>query len=273
MKTKKSMLAFTLLCLVLFLSNSAPAVLITIDYKIPCDETKKVLTLGELTATADGTSHCMEANFAVASDAQPGKPGSHGIWNCMALHWLQTIWHDDGDPRPTFGGGTTWDPPIIDPPNGGWDPPAQDPPGDDDQPWYWNATEELTENVTGVSYHFSDCPEVLTEPDYLGFSTYLCAVATQTCPAPPPPECLAANEILVLGGFDWSINSFLFCVQDTFSEATAGDLAEVRAALSTAGFSGWSVVGDKPICCIPEPATICLLGLGVVGLLRRRKSA
>lgn len=272
MKTKKLMRAFTLLCLVLFLSNPAPAVLITINYKIPCESAVQTMTLGDFTATPhDGTDKWMEAIFTVASDAQKGKPGSHGIWNCMNLHWLQTVWHIDMKPRPTFGGGKTWDPPIIDPPKGGWDPPTQ-PAGDDDQPWYWRATEEQTENVEGVSYHFSDNAADLTAPDYLGFSTYLVVVATQTC-QPRPPECLGLNEILVLGGFDWTINSALINVQLTFSQPTAGDLAEISVALSTAAFSGWSVVGGKAICCIPEPITVLLLGLGGLVMLRRRTRA
>lgn len=251
---------------------------ITIGYKIPCTDPPRQLNLGDVSITlADaGAFSDMSATLTIDAAAQSG-----AIWNCMQLHWLQTIWHLPGTPPVTYMTNAA-SIPIIDPPSGGWDymyagPGRTNPKPEysvffDNQPWYYNAAGEALHNTAQMSYNIEDGPADRADPEYVGFSTYLVAVSTATCTDTQPPECLKAGEMLVLGSFDWTTSDAHLFILGTLNGATAGDLAEINVALGNGGFSGWTAFSDKLICCIPEPGTLTLLVLGVLILLRRTRS-
>lgn len=301
MRSYKHSLVWLATASLLLAGRIALGVAITIDYKIPCDAPTQTLALGDFTPQPmdQNGDKWMETTFAVKAEAQKSP-----LWDCLDLHWLQTIWHDDapaeiGGNIPTF--------PVIDPPSGGWDyqnntgsdgvdndgdgmtDEADEDigadgndndgdgmvdevgeTGDDTAPWYWNPAEESTYNVDMQSYEYYDNPFDTPAPGYTGFSTYLVAVASNFCDD-ADAMCLAAGEMLVLGGFDWRISTAAITVQSTFSAPTAGDLAEINVAMGNSGFTGWTAVGDKVICCVPEPSTMGMLVLSAAIVAWRRK--
>ncbi|MBN2024726.1 MAG: hypothetical protein JW809_18250 [Pirellulales bacterium] len=324
----KRRITFAVLALVLVAGTSLGAIVtlddVTIKYKIPCEAALKQFNLGDIRITthnkgadeldndkdgtvdeADEKDFWMDAVFSVDANAEKSC-----IWNCMKLHWVQTIWHDDA---PAKYGGVDPTLPIIDPPSGGWDyqndndrdgmdndrdgtvdeadeatdadsrdndgDGVVDEPnesGDDNQPWYWNAAEEIVYNTLHKEYRFNDNPFDTVAPGFTGFSTYLVAVATATCPL-QLAECLDLDEILVLAGFDWTINTAEIKVTDTFKAPSPFDVADITAALANAGLTGWTVRDGKAICCIPEPSTFVIWSLlclsGVIAAPVRRRNA
>jgi hypothetical protein len=297
MKRHKSALVMAAAAAVLFLVAQVSSADITgsvdnvsIKFKIPCEAAVKTLTLGDISITLhEGANKWMEATFSVNANAQPGQPAAGKVWECMRLHWVQTIWHNDwpNDPKRA---GVKPPVPVIDPAKGGWDymyndgatrkdPKDSDPAYGwfiDDLPWYYNTRGEKANSTDGKTYKVGDDPtDIPAATGYLGFSTYLVAEATQFCPKTPPnPDCLDDDEFLLLGGFDWTMSTADISLGGTFL-GTAFDAGDVTTALGHAGFSGWTAVHDKIICCVPEPVSILLgmIGLAHVAAICRRWAA
>ncbi len=254
---------------------------IMIDYRYPsCCSPAKQINLGDMAISLEdkGGSSQMDATFTVDAAIS----GAGGIWDCMDLHWLQTIWYDDcpakiGGKEPTL--------PIIDPPNGGWDYMYNDGANRknpnlnipnygwfiDNDPWYYNSTGEAAQFKTGVSYKINDCPTDCPAPGWTSFSTYLMAISDTICDI-SNLDCLKSNEMLLLAGFDWTISATDIAITDTFRAPSPFDVKDITKALSNASFSGWTVVDNKDICCIPEPGTyiLLLIGMGVLIYSRLR---
>lgn len=281
METRKRWVLVTLVCCLTLWAQAAVATSlttktatisdITIKYRIPCDDGINTLDLGDIAITlADaGASSRMDARFTVDAGAR-GKL----VWNCMELHWLQTIWHDD---CPAKIAGKDPVLPIIDSPKGGWDYMYNDGAARtnpnmsipnygwfiDDQPWYYNSTGEAAKYDKGKTYDITDVPGDCIDPNWTGFSTYLMATTSDECPM-AMPDCLKKNEMLLLAGFDWTTSSADIEITDTFKAPSPFDVSQITTALGNGGFSGWTVYDDKVICCeIPEPMTIIGLFLGV----------
>ncbi len=251
---------------------------VSITYKIPCTASPAQLNLGDLTITLEdnGGSSCMNAQFSVDVNAR-----GNTIWSCMELHWLQTIWHDDC-PAKISGKNPTL--PIIDPPKDGWDYMYNDGAGRtnpnltipnygwfiDDKPWYYNSTGEAAKYVKGQTYSINDCPGDCTAPGWTGFSTYLMAVATQTCPN-QPPECLGSGEMLLLCGFDWTVSATDISISDTFTAPSPFDVTDITTSLGNASFEGWTVRDSDMICCIPEPTTMGMIVISGLMMIRCRR--
>jgi hypothetical protein len=254
---------------------------VSVKYRIPCDDGINALNLGDIAITlADaGPSSRMDAGLTVNAGAQGDL-----IWNCLELHWLQTIWHDD---CPAKISGKDPVLPIIDPPKGGWDYMYKDGAARkdpnmtipnfgwfiDDQPWYYNSTGEAAKSDKGKTYDITDMPGDCIDPNWTGFSSYLMATVSWECPN-ALPDCLKKNEMLLLAGFDWTTSSADIDITDTFKAPSPFDVTDITTALSNAGFSGWTVYDDKVICCyIPEPMTIFGLFLGIswVGAYVRKR--
>ena len=278
---------------------------ITIKFRRYCDAAIKQVNLGDIdpiTLEDAGTSSLMNTQFTVSAEAKASE-----ICNCMELHWLQTIWYD-ACPAKYKGAKLVYpdDFPVIDPPNGGWD--YMYPGGDrtkppkpeysifiDNEPWYFNDEAQTTRydsngdgkidnkddflTIPCDKYHTHDQPGDCSNGGMTGFSTYLVATATQTCPL---PDCLQPKEILLLAGFDWTTSLADIEITDTFKAPSPFDVQDITNALGHAGFTGWTVVDDKAICCIPEPASFIVwtvwTSLGIVGITvgrsrQRRKAA
>jgi len=255
---------------------------IMIDFRYPsCCSPAKQINLGDMAISLkdkDGSSQ-MDATFTVDAAIS----GSGGIWDCMELHWLQTIWYDDcpakiGGKEPTL--------PIVDPPKDGWDYMYNDGANRqnpnlnipnfgwfiDGDPWYYNSTGEATQFNEGLSYKINDCPGDCPAPGWTGFSTYLMALSDTICDT-PNPDCLKSKEMLLLAGFDWTISAIDIAITDTFRAPSPFDVQDITNALSNASFSGWTVVDDKDICCIPEPGTFILVLTGIGALVYGRRRA
>ena len=171
---------------------------VIVSYKIPCNASVQQLDLGDISIslTDAGAFSYMDSTLSVGTGAQ-----GHPIWNCMELHWLQLIWHDDY--RAAYFQRTDYSLPIIDSPRNGWDymyhdqthrlNPITDIPNFgwniDTAPWFYNNVGESANYTIGQSYNITDGPVDPPSPGWTGFRTYLVAVATQTC-TPQPPECL-----------------------------------------------------------------------------------
>jgi len=88
------------------------------------------------------------------------------------FNWYQVV---NNDPYPPTKNGTPLTVPYVDPPLGGYD--YQQPTGDDNLPFYWNASELATYD-TGTTLTFTDTPaEYRLQPgEFIGFNTFLVGV-------------------------------------------------------------------------------------------------
>jgi hypothetical protein len=260
---------------------------IMIDVRDPCMAPPMAVNLGDLSIdlnynAMDSTAE-MTATFTV-DDAVDGMDST--LWHWLDLHFLQTIWLDSDPNRPEIAG-VKPNLPVVDPPKGGWDYMYLDGamrmmPDDagpnfgyfiDDEPWYYNETGEDAEFEECEEYVINDVPSIGNGVS-VGFSTYLAAEAKNTfC---DEGYCLQAGQILILAGFDWLVNGTAqtATVTDTFYTPSPFDVADITAALTNGGFSGWTVVDDKDICC-PEPGSLLLVLIGVGGFVSqsRRRAA
>jgi hypothetical protein len=262
-----------------------------VGFRPDCDGPRQNLDLGKLTATLDFAANPASAEmhgyFTTSAAAQ-----ASGIWNCMKLHYLQIITQDDdpakykGNPLPRANHS------VVDPPNGGWDYMYKDGAGRknpdpayknfiDDKPWYWNSAGEVKYFTTCKEYDILDFPTIPRPPKggSTTFITYLVADAPgSVC---DEPYCLQPGEILLLAEYKWVISSnadgsVRSVALNAIATPNANDVNLVTDGLSEAGFTGYTPVVDKDICC-PEPATWTLLVFGAAGLsvygYRRRASA
>jgi hypothetical protein len=82
-------------------------------------------------------------------------------------------------------------------------------------------------------------------------------------------ESITANAIFEVGE-TWS-----FIIQDYSNTLQSGQLMLLPSAFGSIGVGNGSmgdIVSSGSIIAIPEPATICMLGLGVLGLLKKRRA-
>jgi len=165
-------------------------------------------------------------------------PNFNYIQGCFQLHWLQVATAVSNDTTKTFH--TT--PvnlltPIDDPPKDGYDPLGSD----DNQPWYWNATEEkghFQMTAAGTQVFSMD-----DEPSATGasFDTWLVA------------SYIGINgpAFSVLGGFHWNggINGGTFGGPATLAVNGAPDLAVITTALTNARFTGYTPTTNTDLGC------------------------
>jgi hypothetical protein len=253
---------------------------IMIDVRDPCKAPPVAVNLGDLSITTDyiGTQGAMTAKFTV-DDAVDGMDST--IWDWIEVHFLQTIWLDNDPNRPTVGG-VQPNLPVVDPPKGGWDymftdgaartmPKPEYAEFIDDDPWYWNELGEDNRFIECEEYNIVDFPTVGNGVQ-VGFSTYLAVEPERTiC---NEDYCLQEGEILILAGFDWLVDGTAktTTVTDTFYAPSPFDVADITTALANGGFSGWTVVDDKDICC-PEPGALALVLVGALGVWMTRRRA
>lgn len=91
----------------------------------------------------------------------------------------------------------------------------------------------------------------------------------------PPPENGVNNVIDSIAAGEWVMLSFELINGGTLSKVLAElDSAILRVGLHVQGFPGEPSPDDysESAVNIPEPATICLLGLGALALLRKRRA-
>jgi len=97
-------------------------------------------------------------------------------------------------------------------------------------------------------------PDAYISTGYYGYDWYYIVVAKDADPGNPPP--IVAGEHFY---FDYTASSFN-------SDGSIQQIVDLRRTDAT-----WTLIETMTITQVPEPATIALLGLGGLLLLRRRK--
>jgi hypothetical protein len=259
---------------------------ITVDVRDPCKAAPMAVNLGDLSIDLTYDAANDEANMTATFTVDEAVDGMDSkIWDWLDLHFLQTIWHDNDPNRPTVAG-VKPNLPVVDPPKGGWDymyldGAARTMPNNaipnygwfiDDDPWYYNDTGEDAEFEECEVYSIGDVPAIGNGVQ-VGFSTYLVGeVENVIC---DESYCLQEGEILLLAGFDWFVDGTAetATVTDTFRAPSPFDVADINTSLANGGFSGWTAVDDKDICC-PEPGSLVLVfAAALSACLTRRRAA
>ncbi len=270
-----------------------PNIEVNVNWREDCDKPLKNAHLGTISASVTEGEKAGAGLKAVFTVDQKNAPNC--LFSVMEFHWFQIITQDD-DPT-GYKGKKDYPLPVVDTPLGGWDYMYQDgaartKPYDDATngrykddaadtlPWYHTPEEEAgaagSGNETGgfgkfkrgVSYEIKDGLSGLPDPKLIKFTTWL--IATPKYAYCPGTSCLAKGEMLLLGGFDWTMARKEGKIA---LSATALTSTKAQAALDQkdTGFKGWKVYDGAALCC-PEPASLMALALGALALRRRRRA-
>ena len=218
------------------------------------------------------------------------------------FRWFQII-NDASNPQNWF---PTWNRnrpnfPVVDPPAGGWDyqygpdhvrnggQRNQRNPGEgaDNSPYYENDDDGNTYAFPNFSgqYRFNhpdtnnrdvhregdwstflDTPSIPAGENVL-FKTFLVVVRHGSNTITPGQQ-----EFVKLAGFSWRLDGG--AIQDITKLGALDPTREkqkIMQALGNSGFQGWNTIQLTAFTMVPEPASMLALGVGLAGLLLRRK--